>query len=234
MKKIIIPLLSVFTLILVILATVFLTQAIVNKDVEAEGVVSYNETWTATAGTYAGSWSQWGTLYYSHMNGIPGDKTSCAYALQYSTYGTAVAIDCSATITQWSVTGTINSGTSGVKRYFITNNYAYYGYDHPTYGNLQTLTSSFCNSDSNNPGGYFHVHLDGPYTNFASNGVTVRGDYGTGIAGQDNYIQTSLSTWFSKNGQYGYLENGKVLAGMSLLGTDTNIYAMNKILCVED
>lgn len=236
MKKIIVPLLLVFSLILVILGTVFLAQTILQGNAKADGTVSYNETWTATSGTYAGMWYDYSYYRnrYGHLSGLPGNKAECAYAIENYYYGVATAIDCSATVTQWSVTGTINSGTSGVKRYFVASKPARYNYEDGYYGNLQTLTSSYCNSDANNPGGYFHPHLDGAYTGFAINGTTVQGPYGTGVAGQDNYIQSSSHLWLSRAGQYGYLQSGKVLAGTTYVGTDTSPTSLRYILCVED
>lgn len=235
MKKIVVLISSIFTLALIVLGAGFMVQALSQRDASASGTVSYSETWTATAGIYAGTYNDYyGNAYPVHMAGLPSNQTGCAYKERYSSYGYAIGIDCSSTVTQWSVTGTINSGSPGVKRYFITNNYVYYNHDHSVYGNLQSLTSSFCNGDTANPGGYFHPHLDGPYTGFAINGTTVQGPYGTGIAGQDNYIQSSDQVWLSRSGQFGYLESGKVLAGTTYSGTDTYQYRLHKILCVED
>jgi uncharacterized protein (UPF0333 family) len=235
MKKIILLLSSTFALFLIILGAGFLVQSVFQKDASASGTVSYSETWTATAGVYAGTYvDYYGQSFPVHMTGLPGNQTGCAYKERASSYGYALGIDCSSTVTQWSVSGTINSGSPGVKRYFITDSYAFYNYDHPSYGNLQNLSASFCNGDSANPGGYFHPYLDGAYSMFAVNGTTVQGLYGTGIAGQDNYIQNSGSVWLSRAGQSGYLEAGKVLGGTTYSGTITTPTVSRKILCIED
>lgn len=234
MKKILIPFLIVLSILLVLGAAWFLVQAFQQETTRAQGVVTYNETWTATAGTYGYASRSGANVYMNYANGIPGAGVACGYGYAWYQAGYGIA-SCVFSPTQWSVVGTINSGGgAGVKRYFITSRFAYYNYDNPPYGNLQTLTASFCNNDPNNPGGYFHPYLGGASGRFVPDGTTVQGPYGTGRSGFDTYISDSPQFWSKRNGEYSYLQSGHVLGGMTYRGTNTYYYRTKYILCVED
>jgi len=226
MNKILYPSLTIISTVLVLVGAVFFLQTINadNNTVEADGAVSYNETWTATAGVYGyivnpGAYNM--SMVYS--NGIPSTGTYCGYGL-YSSAGGYGFSSCQFSPTQWSVTGTINSGTSGVKRYFLSQS-IYHS------SQLSSISSSACNNDANNPGGFYHVYFNGASQTFVSNGTTVQGPYGTGIAGQDTYISSSNAFWTNRNREYSRFAGGSTLGGMTYMGvSDTTI----SILCVED
>lgn len=226
MSKILYPSLTIISTALVLVAAVFFLQTInaENSAVEADGVVSYNETWTATGGVYGYVVNPGYTnMYMSYSNGVPSAGTYCGYGL-FTSYGYGGFSSCQFSPTQWSVTGTINSGTSGVKRYFLSNT-LYHS------SQLSSISSSACNNDANNPGGFYHVYFNGAGQTFVSNGTTVQGPYGTGIAGQDNYIGYSNAFWSTRSKEYSRFVTGGTLGGMSYIGVaDTNA----RILCVED
>jgi len=225
MNKILTPILTILSMALVLGGSFFLFQAVQKDSANATGTVSYNETWTATGGVY-GYFPNPGyyTTYMTYNSGIPSAGTYCGYGYgSQSSYGFA---SCTFSPTQWSVTGTINSGTTGVKRYFVSQ-YGYY------YSQVASVSSSACNNDPNNPGGFYHVYFNGASQTFVSNGTTVQGPYGTGIAGQDNYIGNSTSFWSTRAGEYSYLLAGRSLGGMTYNGVTTGEISL-RILCVED
>lgn len=227
MNKILTTFLTILSMVLVLGGAFFLFQAVQKDSASATGTVSYNETWTATGGVYGyvSDYYYNGSISMQYSNGTPAAGTYCGrgYGGTDMAYGFA---SCTFSPTQWSVTGTINSGTSGVKRYFISQT-GYY------YSQIASVSSSACNNDPNNPGGFYHVYFNGASQTFVSNGTTVQGPYGTGIAGLDNYIGSSTWFWSTRAGEYSYLLAGRSLGGMTY-GSLTTGESYFRILCVED
>lgn len=226
MKKLLATLLTILSMVLVLGGAFFLFQTLQKDSANATGTVTYNETWTATGGVY-GYFSNTGYYnpYMLYSSGIPAAGTYCGWGYGGANMAFGFA-SCSFSPTQWSVTGVINSGASGVKRYFISQT-SYY------YSQLSSVSSSVCNNDVNNPGGFYHVYFNGASQTFVPNGTTVQGPYGTGIAGQDNYIAGSGWFWSTRGGEYSYLAISHSLGGMTYGGTTTG-ESYFKILCVED
>jgi len=225
MNKLLYSSLIIISTVLVLVGALFFLQTINQSSTNAEGVVSYNETWVATGGVYgyveAPNYYQ---IYMKYANGIPGAGAICGQGYGYSTQSYGFA-SCQFSPTQWSVTGSINSGTTGVKRYFTSSTYYHYT-------TLQSLSSSACNNDANNPGGFYHVYLSGATQVFVTNGTTIQGPYGTGIAGQDTYLSTSYYFWSTRPGEYSRLMSGSTLGGMTFNGNSINNNF--PILCIED
>lgn len=228
MNKILISVLTILSMVLVLGGAFFLFQAVQKDSASATGAVTYNETWVATGGVYGYFPNpNYYNVYMTYNSGIPSNGTYCGYGYGGTNMAYGFA-SCQFSPTQWSVTGTINSGTSGVKRYFVSQA-GYY------YSQLSSVSSSVCNNDANNPGGFYHVYFNGASQTFVSNGTTVQGPYGTGIAGQDNYIGNSPYFWSTRAGEYSHLLSGYSLGGMTYASVSTEpYYFMWSILCVED